>query len=119
MNRCDSKYVSLRVTDDERASYDNKLMKTGAGGKQLLFWIIKGIKLRERPPHKDVCELRNQIGHIQSNCFSLWAGEGIPAQQRKRYYRRYRYLETFLSDLRGIVYRGKIFRGKKDDADEK
>lgn len=119
MNRSDSKYVSFRVTDEERAAYNNKLRKTGAGGKQLLCRIMKGQKLRERPPHKDVCELRNQIGHIQSNCFILWARDGIPEQQREGYYRRYRYLETFLSDLRGLVYHGKIIKGKKGDTDEK
>ena len=103
MIRNDNHYIGVRMTEEERADYDEKLGKTYYTGKLFLLKLLDGDDLREKAP-KEEREVNHQLFRIEMNCFQLWAGRETPVKQSQIYYKRYRYLEKCMADIRDIVY---------------
>ena len=103
MNRRDTHYVTVRLTEAERADYDAKLAKTYYTGKLFLLKLLDGDDLREKAP-KEEREVDHQLFRIQQNCFQLWAGNKSSPEICQLYYKRYRYLEKVMADICDIVY---------------
>ena len=108
MVRNDDHYIDVRMTEDERTGYDEKLAKTYYTGKLFLLKLLDGEKLREKVP-KEEREVHNQLFRIENNCFHLWAGNNTPDNQAHVYYSRYRYLEKYMADITSIVYQAHLW----------
>lgn len=103
MIRNDGHYIGVRMTEKERADYDEKLGKTHYTGKLFLLKLLDGDDLREKAP-KEEREVHRQLFRIEHNCFELWAGNKGSPEQVQLYYKRYRYFEKLMADIVDIVY---------------
>ena len=111
MPRNDTNYVCLRVTDDERKAYEEKLKKTHFSAKRFLLKLLHDEKLRESPPKTEL-EVRHQMFMINHNCFELWAGKNAPLEQRAKYYKRYESLQGTIGVFVDLVYYGVLIEDR-------
>ena len=111
MPRNDTNYVCLRVTDDERKAYEEKLKKTHFSAKRFLQRLLYGEKLRESPPKTEL-EVRHQLFMINHNCFELWAGKNAPLEQKAKYYERYESLQDIMCIFVDLVYYGRLIEDR-------
>ena len=109
MIRNDDHYVSVRMTEEERAAYDEKRRKTPFTGKLFLLKLLDGDDLREKAP-KEEREVHHQLFRIEHNCFELWTGHKGSPEQVQLYYKRYRYLEKLMADIVDIVYLAHLWK---------
>ncbi len=109
MNRRDTHYVGVRLTEAERDAYGAKLAKTTYTGKLFLLKLLDGDDLREKAP-KEEREVNHQLFRIQQNCFQLWAGNNSSPEIAQLYYKRYRYLEKVMADICDIVYLAHLWK---------
>ena len=111
MPRNDTNYVCLRVTDEERKAYEEKLRKTRFSAKRFLLKLLHDEKLRESPPKTEL-EVRHQLFMINTNCFQLWAGKNASLEQRAKYYERYESLQDFMCIFVDLVYYGRLIEDR-------
>ena len=109
MERNDDHYIGVRITEEEWKTYKDKLAKTTFTGKLFLLKLLDGNELRERAPD-EVRSVQYHLLRIQENCFQLWAGENVPADQKQIYYARCRYLEKLMADITNIAYFARQFK---------
>ena len=109
MLRNDNHYIGVRMTEEERADYDEKLGKTHYTGKLFLLKLLDGDDLREKVPPEEL-EANHQLFRIEMNCCQLWAGSETPIEQSQIYYTRYRYLEKVMADICDIVYSAHLWK---------
>ena len=101
----------LRVAEDERKAYEEKLRKTRFSAKRFLQRLLHGEKLRESPPKTEL-EVRHQLFMISTNCFQLWAGKNASLEQRAKYYERYESLQDIMCTFVDLVYYGTLIEDR-------
>ena len=107
-NRKDDRYVCLRVTDDEREEFDEKLRKTGLTEKAFLKKCIRGEIIRELAPNK-ASDIHHQLSKIDTNLMELASvRNNLSPKMFHLYDARYKQFHKIITDITTVIYLARL-----------
>ena len=101
--RQDDRYISLRVTEEERKDFDEKLRRTGLTGKAFLRKCIDGEKLRECTP-PEASNVHHQLSKIDTNLRTLSLCNNLNPKLIQLYSARYKQFHKIVTDITTMLY---------------
>ena len=102
--RRDNNYICIRVTEEERQLYDEKLRKTSFIGKTFLLKCIYGEKIRELAP-TEASNVHCQLSKIDTNLMELASvRNNLSPKMIQLYDVRYKQFHKTITDITTIIY---------------